>query len=243
MKAAPQAQRALLALQAIDTAIAQLNHRRRTLPEHARIAEASRQRARLGEDLVAARTTVSDLEGELDKAESDLVPVKERRARDQRHLDAGAVTDPRQLQALIDEIAHLKRRISDLEDIQLEAMERLDEASAVRARVQAERSAIDDQLRAELASRDSQLADLDAQLAAQAAQRETAAGALPADLVVLYQRIAERSGGVGAALLKGRRCGGCQLEATASALNAYQAAAPDDVVRCEECDRILVREG
>ncbi|MFZ1284901.1 MAG: C4-type zinc ribbon domain-containing protein [Propionicimonas sp.] len=43
--------------------------------------------------------------------------------------------------------------------------------------------------------------------------------------------------------MNGRRCGGCQLEATATALAEYAAAAEDEVVRCEECERILVRGG
>ena len=68
------------------------------------------------------------------------------------------------------------------------------------------------------------------------------ANARQAELVTLYGRIADRNGGVGAGALQGRRCGACQLEATASALAGYQAAAADEVVRCEECDRILVRE-
>lgn len=241
MRAAPQAQRRLLELQAVDTAIAQLEHRRRSLPELARIAQAQRVRAELGEAVVAARTVVSDLELDQEKAEADLVPVKERRARDQRRLDDGAVTDGKQLTALIDEIEHLKRRISDLEDVELEVMEKLETATAEHARLVAERAEVETSLRALIASRDEQAAAIDAELARQRTARDGLAGELPEDLVVLYRRIADRSGGVGVGALKGRRCGGCQLEATPTALASYQSAAPDEVVRCEECDRILVR--
>jgi predicted nucleic acid-binding Zn-ribbon protein len=41
--------------------------------------------------------------------------------------------------------------------------------------------------------------------------------------------------------LKGRRCTGCGLEANPSDYEHYLAAAADEVLRCEECDRILVR--
>ncbi|MDQ7991408.1 MAG: C4-type zinc ribbon domain-containing protein [Propionicimonas sp.] len=241
MRAAPQAQRGLLDLQAVDTAIAQLEHRRRSLPELARIAQGQRTRAELGEAIVAARTVVSDLELDLEKAESDLVPVKERRVRDQRRLDDGVVTDGKQLTALIDEIEHLKRRISDLEDIQLEVMEKLEAATAEHTGLVEQRTGLETSLRALIGSRDEQVAAIDAELASRRAARDELAAGLPEDLVALYRRIADRSGGVGVGALKGRRCGGCQLEATPTALASYQSAAPDEVVRCEECDRILVR--
>ncbi len=243
MKAAAAAQQRLLDLQAIDTAIAQLEHRRRSLPEHAQILEGHKQRAALGESVVAARTLVSDLEAELDKAEADLVPVKERRARDQSRLDDGRVTDPKQLNALIDEIDHLLRRIGDLEDIQLEVMERLETATGMRDSLQQERTEVERSLRALIASRDALVADFDAQLAEQRVKQEAAVAALPADLVALYRRIAARGGGRGAAPLDGRRCGGCQLEVTATAMAEFAAAADDEVLRCEECDCILVRGG
>ena len=102
MKAAASAQLRLLDVQAEDTAISQLEHRRRSLPEHAAIAEAKTVRARLHQDLVAARTRVGDLQLEVDKAEADLVPVRERKVRDQQRVDGGTVTDPKQLNALLD---------------------------------------------------------------------------------------------------------------------------------------------
>ena len=64
---------------------------------------------------------------------------------------------------------------------------------------------------------------------------------LPADLVALYERIRESSGGLAAALLRGGRCGGCRLELSGVDRAAVKAADPDEVVRCEECRRILVR--
>ena len=126
MKAAAEAQRRLLDLQASDTAIAQLDHRRTTLPETARARALQADRARGAEQVIAAETVVSDLEGEQAKAESDLGPVRDRLARDEQRVADGSVTDAKALQGLLDEIEHLKRRISELEDVQLDAMERLE---------------------------------------------------------------------------------------------------------------------
>ncbi len=241
MKAAPEAQRRLLDLQAVDTTIAQLQHRKRQLPEHAEIAAAQTARGRLGEQLVAAKTRVYDLEQEQDRSESDLTPVRERRVRDQKRLDDGSVTDPRQLRALLDEVEHLGRRISELEDGQLEIMERLEASQAELAELTARRASGDDKLRGLLGARDAKVAELDAELAQASTERGVIAGVIPADLLAAYTKTAERSGGTGAAELKHGRCGGCQLQLNNADLNRYRAAADDEVLRCEECNRILVR--
>lgn len=241
MQAAPAAQQRLLDLQKLDTAIAQLEHRRTTLPEHALIADTQRARGRLAEQIIAARTQVGDLQLEMEKAESDLVPVRERQRRDQRLLDGGAVTDPKQLNALLEEISHLARRISDLEDVQLEVMERLEVATAERDRLTAARAGSEPALRELIAKRDEQTAAIEAELTSRRGARKAIAAELPADLVTLYDRLRLKAGGIGAAALRHRRCSGCQLEATAADLLRYGSAPVAEVLRCEECDRILVR--
>lgn len=241
MKADPDAQRRLLDLQALDTAMAQVQHRRRALPEHAEIARLQAVRGKLAEEVVANRTRVSDLEAESDKAEADLVPVRERRARNQQRVDDGSVTDPKALTAYLTEIEHLGRRISDLEDNQLDAMERLEAAQGALAAASRRKTELEDGLRVVLARRDEKLAALASELAERQGERDAVARVVPADLLALYARIAEKSGGVGAALLQHGRCGGCQLEVTSSGLARYRAGASDEVLRCEECSRILVR--
>lgn len=241
MQAAATAQTRLLELQSVDTVIAQLEHRRRSLPELAEIAERQQARRRQASDLIALDTAVSDVDLELAKAESDLVPVRERLERDRQRVDSGSVTDPKQLNALLDEIEHLKRRIGDLEDVQLEVMERQEESVAARDELAAAREAGTDELRALLATRDERFAELDAELERSRAQRNALAELVPSDLLALYDQIRGRLGGVGAAALVRRRCAGCQLEATAADLTRYRAAPADEVLRCEECNRILVR--
>jgi len=134
MKADPGAQRRLLDLQAVDTAIGQLDHRVKILPEHALLAGRQSRRQALGQELVAAGTALSDATAAQTKAEADLAPVRERLARDERTVDGGTLSDPKTLKAMIDEIAHLKTRISTLEDEELELMEAVENAEADRAR-------------------------------------------------------------------------------------------------------------
>ena len=70
--------------------------------------------------------------------------------------------------------------------------------------------------------------------------RAALVGKLPADLLKIYDEVRAQRG-IGAALLRGRRCGACRLELDRSAITAIREAKPDEVVRCEECGAILVR--
>ncbi len=241
MQADPRTQLRLLDLQTIDTDIARLRHRRASLPELAGIAEGQKRRSRILEAQVAAKTRVSDLAIDMRKAEGDLDPVRARLERDKVKTSDGSVTDPKQLRALLAEIGHLTTRITDLEDVELAVMEELETAQAELDRVTAERAECETGLRALIVERDAKLALLDADLRERQGERDATAADLPADLLALYDRIAAKSGGVGAALLRGGRCGGCQLEATQADLLRYRQAGPDAVLRCEECQRILVR--
>jgi predicted nucleic acid-binding Zn-ribbon protein len=231
----------LLDLQAIDSALAQLVHRRKTLPEHAEINQLTAAVAATSADLVRAETAVSDLEGEQSRAEAELEPVRQRLSRNQTRIADGTIADPKALSSMIEEVAHLQGRISDLEDAELEIMEQLESATTTLEQLRARAGQLDQQLAEAVARRDEAVAAIDAKISEQRTEREQLSPLLPADLLALYNRIGTSHNGIGAAELRQRRCTGCQLEVNAADLGVFAAAADDDVLRCEECSRILVR--
>ena len=89
--------------------------------------------------------------------------------------------------------------------------------------------------------RDEALAEIAKELEFKTQARAPLAGDLPSDLVTLYEKIRAQQGGVGAAELKQRRCGGCRLELNNVEIGRLRDAPEDEVLRCEECRRILVR--
>lgn len=228
-------------MQAIDTTLAQLDHRRRTLPEHAEIARLRAEQAAVASDRVAVDTAVSDLELEQARSESDLDPVRDRLARNQRRIADGTVPDPKALASMIAEVDHLKKRIGDLEDAELQVMEELEAQIAVRDQLQATSAELDHTLNRSTAKRDEQLRELDADVADRRSERAELIPLLPAPLLTLYDKIGTSHGGVGAAELRQRRCTGCQLDINAADLRVFRTAPPDEVLRCEECSRILIR--
>ncbi|MGL5405835.1 MAG: zinc ribbon domain-containing protein [Propionibacteriaceae bacterium] len=239
MKVDPSIQARLLDLQAVDTAIAQLKHQMKTLPELELIAGSKSKWSAVSEDFVRADTTYSDISATVKRAEADLIPVRERLARDQKLVDEGSV-DAKSLKALVDEIEHLKTRITTLEDAQLEAEEALESAAAARDRAAEERKDLHGAIKKLMDSRDQKIQDLEAQIKAKLAERAQVAATIVPGLLSAYEKTAVRLG-TGAAKLDGHRCTGCGLEANSADMARYEAAAIDDVIRCEECGRILVR--
>jgi predicted nucleic acid-binding Zn-ribbon protein len=241
LKAAASDQQRLLDVQALDTRLDQLAHRRRTLPEHAALAELETELGVLRDQQVEAETEQSDLARELKKAEGDVDQVRARAERDQQRLDAGQVSSPKELESLQHEIATLGNRQGDLEEVVLEIMERLESSQSRSSELAAQQEAAKARVAALTASRDTTTGEIDAETATLQAQRATQAGSLAEDLVALYEKIREQQGGVGAAELRQRRCGGCRLELNNVEINELRDADPDEVMRCDECRRILVR--
>jgi hypothetical protein len=240
VKADPTAQHRLLDLQAVDTALAQLAHRRRTLPELAEIEKGNAALGGLRDDVVRARTAVEDLDREIRRLETDVEQVRGRKARDQQRMDSGAITHAKELESLQHEVASLSRRQSELEDTELELMERREEAqaaldAAVAALDEAQRFLDDAAVR-----RDANFDEIDTAEATRREERGPLVAQIPADLLALYDKIRDHSG-TGAAMLRARRCEGCRIELSGSDLSQVAAAPADEVVRCEECRRILVR--
>jgi predicted nucleic acid-binding Zn-ribbon protein len=167
--------------------------------------------------------------------------VRLRAARDQQRLDSGAVTSPKDLENLQREIASLAKRQGDLEDVVLEVMERRESAQERAAELTERVSSVQSKIDDATARRDAALESLDGEEATVTKEREVIAGVIPADLLGLYDKLRQQQGGVGAAKLYQRTCQGCRQELSITDFNEIRAAAPDMVVRCENCRRILVR--
>jgi len=218
-----------------------LRHQRRTLPELAEIAALQESRAGFDAQRRDAQILVDDLTAEQLKVDADVEQVKTRRTRDRDRMDQGLITNPKDLERMQGELESLQRRITSLEDEELEVMARLEDAEKDLESFAAQVAAADEQLVALTGVRDEKLEALDAELASLDAERRPAAEGLPADLLALYDKLRESKGGVGAAELRARQCGGCRLTLDAHEIGEIRALPEDTVVRCEECQRILVR--
>jgi predicted nucleic acid-binding Zn-ribbon protein len=241
VKADPFVQLRLLDLQALDSGLDRLAHRRRTLPELAEISRLDGLVDALRDAIVRYETEVSDLAREQARFERQIDEVRTRKDRDEQRLASGVITSPKQLQEMQHEVETLTRRQSDLEDAELEVMEKAETAQGELDRLTGERDAhLAARAKAEQA-RDAAWADIDADIARTTTERGELAATFPADLLALYEKIRAAEGGVGAGAIERGRCGGCRLDLMGNEKAAIRAAAPDDVLRHDECGRIMVR--
>jgi predicted nucleic acid-binding Zn-ribbon protein len=238
MKADPSAQLRLLDLQALDSQVDHLRHQRSNPPEAAEIKELLGKRADVDGRLRDQMIVVDDLAAAQAKADADVEQVKARRKRDQDRMDSGAIANPKDLERMQHELQTLERRISALEDEELEVMEQLEEAQSALAELTTALESIDSRLGDLTSARDAKVASFDAEIASVSAGRDAIVAELPEDLLALYEKLRANKNGVGAAELRARQCG---LRLAPAPLGRIRSSPSDQVERCQECQRILVR--
>jgi predicted nucleic acid-binding Zn-ribbon protein len=240
VKASVEAQLRLLELADLDAELSRLDHRRRSLPELEEYRRIEARDTELRDELAALEAAESDLRREQAKAEADVDQVRSRVERDRTRLDAGQVSSPRELENLQSEIASLIRRQSDLEEIVLDVMERQEAAELRNNTLTQEEGALARERDEVAARRDVALGEISEQEEKAGSLRASVAADVPGDLLDLYGKLRAQHG-VGAAALRRGRCEGCHLSLNTVELARLRAAPPDEVLRCEECRRILVR--
>lgn len=230
----------LLLVQARDTALDQLRHRRAALPERAEL-EARRAEQRT---LEAQRRDV--------QARRDLVHAEERRLDDlvrgtaahaaevDKKLYSGTVASPRELQAMQADLEMLRRQVSDLEDQELELMEQREALDTRLADLDAALATAGEDAR--------RLADviavaereIDTETASEESARRALAAEIDPALVADYERRRARNKGAGAARLVGTTCQACHLTIPSTEAERVRRAAGDEIAYCDNCGAILV---
>ena len=242
MDAPLEEQRALLRLQAHDSAIDRLDHRRAVLPEDARLRE-------LGDALAAVNQLTAERDGTLatvrrdqSRLEDEIDMVTSKARNEEARAVSGKVTSPKELTAIQEEVAGLKRRQGTLEDELLELMEQRENLEAELAELAARRDGFSADQAEVTKARDAALVEIDRELDGERSARDEVVPAVGEQLRSLYDQIRSRQGGIGAAALVGTTCQGCRVTISPVELAAIRKLPPEEVKRCENCRRILVVE-
>ena len=240
MKATPEDQLRLLDLQKVDAEIDLLNHRAKNLPEHSQITELEAVKQSSDSELGLVSIDEADVKREVAKADADAEQVRSRKTRDEVRLASGQGS-AKDLEHLQHELVSLSRRVNDLEEIELEIMMRLDEFTSKANEYRVIIADTDAKLEVLTASRDKQLSELAANVKNLKEERGTIAGKIAPEFLALYEKLRASNEGVGAAAIVRKRCSGCHLDLTAIDAEKFKQAPVDEVLRCEECRRILIR--
>jgi predicted nucleic acid-binding Zn-ribbon protein len=231
----------LLAVQEHDTSIDQLHHRRAHLPSQTELDQVMAELATLEGKAAEVEATRHSLGRDQQRLEDEITSLTDKATHHDKALYSGAVSNPRELQAMQDEITSIKRRISHLEDQELELMEQIEPLDQQLDRYSASRADLDGRaaaLRAQIAEQE---VEIDAELARVREERDGLVGSVDDELLTEYDSLRQRLGGIAIARLVGGSCQGCHLSLPAVEVDRIKKLAPEEPARCEECGRLLAR--
>ncbi len=239
MKAAPSDQLQILDVQRMDFAVATLRNKLAALPEIAELLAATQRLAVVRDLAIAAETQISDIKRELLRSEADVEQVTTRLDRDEKRLSDGSAS-AKELEKLQHEVQTLSARRSDLEEVELEIMLRID---SIKERLQELRGEENDLVSSaeEIQGRKVAASQaIEAEIASLIEERKVITTTVDGALLELYEKIRSNSG-TGAAAMRDGRCDGCHLAINSVEISRIKTLSSDEVVRCEECRCILVR--
>ncbi len=239
MQASPEQQSLVLELQLLDNEIMQANTKLKLQPEVEQLLHIDKRIITATDEVATVKQEADQISLELRRSEVDVETVTDRIKKDEARLASGNAT-PKELEQTQHEIQTLKKRQLALEEIELEIM--------VRSEAVTERSKI---LTTDLTSLQTLKAEINQRLTAATNEinslitikqkdRQVVAVKIEKVLLDLYEKIRALNG-IGAAALVGNKCNGCNLEINAVEMQRIKTLPVDEVLRCEECRRILVR--
>jgi uncharacterized protein len=235
-------QHALLQLQAHDSAIDRLDHRRESLPEDARLAELAEALAAVDQLMAERNGNLATTQRDQARLEHEIDMVTDKARNEEARAVSGRVTSPKELTAIRDEVASLKRRQGVLEDELLELMEQRETHEAELAELATRRERFATEQAKVTRARDAALVEIDRELDGERKARDQVAPGVGEQLRAVYDQVRSKLGGVGAAALVGNTCQGCRVSISPVELAAIRKLPPEVIKRCENCRRILVVE-
>jgi predicted nucleic acid-binding Zn-ribbon protein len=216
-------------------------HRRAHLPERAELDQVMVELTRIETASKEVEARRHDLARNQQRLEDEISALTDKAAHHDKTLYSGTIGNPRELQALQDEIAALKRRISQLEDQEIELMEQIEPLDAELNQAATESTRLDERgtaLRGQIAEEE---VAIETELERVRAERDEVAATVEPDLLAEYATLRPQSGGIAIARLVGGSCGGCHLGLSAVEIDRIKKLPPEAPAHCEECGRLLAR--
>jgi predicted nucleic acid-binding Zn-ribbon protein len=240
MQASPDQQNLIFELQLLDNEIMQANTKLNSLPEIEQLLHIDKRITAATEELATVKAEADQIALELRRGEVDVETVTDRIKKDEARLASGNAT-PKELEQLQHEVGTLRKRQEALEEIELEIMVR-SEAITARANTLTTDLASLETLKAEINQRlTAASGEINTVITNKQSDRDVVGAKIEKPLIDLYEKIRTASGGVAAAALVGNKCNGCNLAINAVEMERIKSLAKDELLRCEECRRILVR--
>lgn len=228
----------VLAVQGLDIAIEQANHRLTHLPEIDRRRECMEAVATLEREIgdLERRSTEAAVALAASEREAADIDVKIRRLESQLKT----VIAPREAEALQHEIATLSAERGECDDRGLATLEEAEKSGDEHVRKSAELAASRSAL--EVAVSELRIAQevIQTEINQLASRRATTAAAAPPSLLDRYETRRKQSSRVAIAELLGSACGGCHLDLSQAERDQLRRLLDDEIPECPHCGCMLV---
>lgn len=241
MKASPSDQVAILELQRLDNQLASLAQREANLPEAAALSSVTIKRNNIRDLRIAAETERADVKRELLRAEADVEQIVTRINRDEARLISGSST-PKELEQTQHELVTLNARRAELEEAELTIMVTVEDLNNRISVLTVEEDLLNSEISECEIKYENAITLLINERESINGERSKVSSSIAAELIKLYSKLASDNNGNGAAPLVGNECKGCHLTVNATEVARILTLPEDEVVRCEQCRCILVRQ-
>lgn len=230
----------LLELQRVDSAIDRLRQRKADLPEQRAVDELAAQLEEARAAHAPMKAQLDEIAREQSRIEGEVTSIEEKIKQESERLYGGDITSPKELANIQAELDGLRRRKNHLEDQDLEVMERREGIEKEVADLAARQEELTARATEATALRDAAAVEISNDLTANETARGDITPHIPTELHELYVDLRSKKDGVGAAALDKGVCKGCGVTLSPVALDEIRRAAPEEIVRCENCRRILI---
>jgi len=237
MKASATQQEQVLRLAELDQQISATESKIADIRDGKLIAELRQVLIHSSERLLQARTELDNIETELRRSENDIELVEKRISQDNDRLKSSS--SHKDAEGIQHELVSLKSRLSNLEDVELEILERKENASTELQALSAARNEAAAIVQSAEQESASELIKMQSGLALLVAEHAKLLAGLDEDLAALYVRKASR--GIAAAKLIGRDCNACRIALTSAAYEEVIATPRDEIATCTNCQAVLIR--
>ncbi|MCA1832807.1 MAG: C4-type zinc ribbon domain-containing protein [Actinobacteria bacterium] len=230
--------RPLLDLQRVDLALDRLRQRKADLPEQRALDDLTRERGETQKASVEKQEAFDKIAHEQTRLETEVSTIEEKVSHESARLYSGDISSPKELAAIQAELDGLRRRKNHIEDQLLDVLEEREQAEAELGAITTKLSELDAKIVDATSVRDTASVEIENELSQNEAARGEILPRVPEEALELYGDLRPKKNGVAVAALEGSVCRGCGVSLSPLALDQIKRS--DDLVRCENCRRILI---
>ena len=239
MRAANESQKLLIELSSIDQKITRLSNQKQNHPQLRKIAELTARLPSIEASIVENDSRINETKKELARAEVDVENIAKRVEKDNERLNSGE-TSAKDLTQIQHEIGTLKSKQKDLEEVEISILEILEDLEHKKSGLQEILTQVKDEISQLNTLIKDDFSRANSEIVVFTTNRNEVVSKIDKSLVELYEKI-RLEHGIGAGMFSHGTCSSCQIQISPAEISKINALDPEEVIRCENCRCILVR--